>query len=225
MNPDPLTLHDSGKASPVRQRLSPDERIPQILAAVLCEFSTHGFKKTRVDDIAARAGLSKGGFYAYFSSKDEVFEALLRQHLSEAEPHLTTLADGAKDLRTVISRLVERLCARVGDPTSLAVLQLLLADGRRLSGMVEVWSTHLMEQTENDLAQLLQRCVEQGLCRPSVLCRKPWLLIATVVYAMTAQLVPGAGKNIDIDVIKDDLLLLLLELLEVREDTGGRKET
>ena len=65
--------------------------------------------------------------------------------------------------------------------------------------------------------QLLQRCVELGLCRRSVLCRKPWLIIAPVIYAMTVQLVPGAQKRIDIDVVKNDLLELLLELLEPRD--------
>ena len=137
MNPDLPPNTDSDKAAPVRQRLSPGERIPQLLEAALFEFSAHGFQKTRVDDIAARAGLSKGGFYAYFSSKDEVFEALLREHLSRLSPDLVTLADGAKDTRDLARRLIERLCVRASDQTALAVLQLLLADGRRLPVMVD----------------------------------------------------------------------------------------
>ena len=217
MNPDLPPNTDSDKAAPVRQRLSPGERIPQLLEAALFEFSAHGFQKTRVDDIAARAGLSKGGFYAYFSSKDEVFEALLREHLSRLSPDLVTLADGAKDTRDLARRLIERLCVRASDQTALAVLQLLLADGRRLPVMVDAWAARVMEQIEGDLVQLLQRCVELGLCRRSVLCRKPWLIIAPVIYAMTVQLVPGAQNRIDIDVVKNDLLELLLELLEPRE--------
>ena len=217
MNPDLPPNTDSDKVAPVRQRLSPGERIPQLLEAALFEFSAHGFQKARVDDIAARAGLSKGGFYAYFDSKDEVFEALLREHLSRLSPDLVTLADGAKDTRDLARRLIERLCVRASDQTALAVLQLLLADGRRLPVMVDAWAARVMEQIEGDLVQLLQRCVELGLCRRSVLCRKPWLIIAPVIYAMTVQLVPGAQKRIDIDVVKNDLLELLLELLEPRD--------
>ena len=212
MTPEPAAVPD--KTPHIRQRLSPGERIPRILEAALFEFSAHGFQKARVDDIAARAGLSKGGFYAYFDSKDEVFEALLREHLSSMSPNLVTLADDAKDTRDLARRLVERLCARANDQTALAVLQLLLADGRRLPVMVDAWATRAMEQMENDLVQLLQHCVELGLCRPSVLCRRPWLIIAPVINAMTAQLVPGAKKRFEIDVVKNDLFELLLELLQ-----------
>ena len=146
-----------------------------------------------------------------------MFEALLREHLSRLSPDLVTLADGAKDTRDLARRLIERLCVRASDQTALAVLQLLLADGRRLPSMVDAWSTRVMEQIESDLVQLLQRCVELGLCKHSVLCRKPWLIIAPVIYAMTVQLVPGAQNRIDIDVVKNDLLELLLELLEPRD--------
>ena len=143
-----------------------------------------------------------------------MFEALLREHLSRLSPDLVTLADGAKDTRDLARRLIERLCVRASDQTALAVLQLLLADGRRLPVMVDAWAARVMEQIEGDLVQLLQRCVELGLCRRSVLCRKPWLIIAPVINAMTAQLVPGAKKRFEIDVVKNDLFELLLELLQ-----------
>ena len=59
-----------------RQRLSPDERIPQILDAALAEFTRCGFAAARMDDIAARCGLSKGGLYAHFGAKEALFDAL-----------------------------------------------------------------------------------------------------------------------------------------------------
>ncbi|WZB73785.1 helix-turn-helix domain-containing protein [Achromobacter insuavis] len=57
-------------------------RVGQILDAALQEFSAAGYAGARMDDIAARAGLSKGGLYAHFASKEEVFEALLARYLS-----------------------------------------------------------------------------------------------------------------------------------------------
>ncbi|RTL42051.1 MAG: TetR/AcrR family transcriptional regulator, partial [Rhodocyclaceae bacterium] len=52
---------DTGASQP-RKRLTPATRIPLILDAALAEFSAHGYSATRFDDIANRAGLSKGGF-------------------------------------------------------------------------------------------------------------------------------------------------------------------
>ena len=58
-----------------------DHRVGQILDAALQEFSAAGYTGARMDDIALRAGLSKGGLYAHFASKEEVFEALLARYL------------------------------------------------------------------------------------------------------------------------------------------------
>lgn len=65
-----------------RQRLPPTVRVGQILDAALQEFSAAGYTGARMDDIALRAGLSKGGLYAHFASKEEVFEALLARYLA-----------------------------------------------------------------------------------------------------------------------------------------------
>ena len=56
-------------------------RVQQILDAALVEFAERGFTAARMDDIAARCGLSKGGLYAHFQSKDGIFEALLARSL------------------------------------------------------------------------------------------------------------------------------------------------
>src|SRR5246127_5232058 len=55
-----------------------EERAPEILDAALACFSERGFAATRMDDIAARAGISKGTIYLYFDSKEAVFKALAR---------------------------------------------------------------------------------------------------------------------------------------------------
>ena len=51
----------------------------QILDAALVEFSERGFNAARMDDIASRCGLSKGGLYAHFQSKEEIFKAVIRE--------------------------------------------------------------------------------------------------------------------------------------------------
>lgn len=56
---------------------SQDERRAQILQAARACFIRNGYGHTRVDDIAKEAGLSKGGVYFHFSSKREIFDALL----------------------------------------------------------------------------------------------------------------------------------------------------
>ena len=61
-----------------RRRLSPELRIQQILDAAFVVFAEKGFVSARMDDIAAAAGLSKGGIYNHFRSKEQIFEELLK---------------------------------------------------------------------------------------------------------------------------------------------------
>jgi AcrR family transcriptional regulator len=54
----------------------PNLRI-ELLAAAEAEFGRRGVEATRVDDIVARAGRSKGAFYQFFRSKEELFRHLI----------------------------------------------------------------------------------------------------------------------------------------------------
>src|SRR5262249_43128816 len=53
-----------------------------ILSAALDEFAARGFADTRLDDIAARAGVAKGTIYLYFRDKEDLFHELVRAMLS-----------------------------------------------------------------------------------------------------------------------------------------------
>jgi AcrR family transcriptional regulator len=55
-----------------------EARPAELMAAALDLFVERGFASTRLDDVAARAGVSKGTLYLYFSSKEELFKAVIR---------------------------------------------------------------------------------------------------------------------------------------------------
>jgi AcrR family transcriptional regulator len=54
----------------------PDDKKQRLVDAALAEFSAHGIAATRTDAIAARAGCSPGLIYAYFGSKDRLFDVV-----------------------------------------------------------------------------------------------------------------------------------------------------
>src|SRR5580765_6630918 len=61
-----------------RWRRLPEERPGQILAAALEVFGERGLAAARLDDIARRAGVSKGTIYLYFPNKEELFREMIR---------------------------------------------------------------------------------------------------------------------------------------------------
>ena len=62
-----------------RWRRLPEERPGQILDAALEVFGEHGLAAARLEDIAKRAGLSKGTIYLYFPNKEELFREMVRR--------------------------------------------------------------------------------------------------------------------------------------------------
>ena len=59
-----------------------DARPGELLAAALDLFVEKGFAATRVEEVATLAGVSKGTLFLYFSSKEELFKAVVREHIS-----------------------------------------------------------------------------------------------------------------------------------------------
>jgi AcrR family transcriptional regulator len=55
----------------------------RIIAAATTEFATHGLAGARVDRIAASAGANKQLIYAYFGSKEALFDAVIAAHIEE----------------------------------------------------------------------------------------------------------------------------------------------
>src|SRR3569832_2308291 len=66
-----------------RWRRLPEERPRQILAAALEVFGERGLSAARLEDIAKRAGLSKGTIYLYFPNKEELFREVVRTDIGE----------------------------------------------------------------------------------------------------------------------------------------------
>src|SRR5579885_2290339 len=99
--------HAPERAEPRWRRL-PGERPRQILAAALDVFGEHGLANARLEDIAKRAGLSKGTIYLYFPNKEELFREMVRQlivtQLEEGEREFGASTNSANDALTEFMR-------------------------------------------------------------------------------------------------------------------------
>src|SRR5689334_25224689 len=58
------------------------ERPAEIVAAALSVFAERGFAAAKLDEIAARAGVSKGALYLYFETKEDLFRAVVDQAIA-----------------------------------------------------------------------------------------------------------------------------------------------
>jgi AcrR family transcriptional regulator len=117
--------------NPVKQRRAPAERPKEILEAALALFVEKGFAATRLDDVAARAGLSKAAIYLYFEDKIGLFQGVVRQAIGGNIGVLEAmLAAHRGPVAPLIPRLLDFMASRIEDTPMASIAKLVLAESR-----------------------------------------------------------------------------------------------
>ncbi|CAB3650020.1 TetR/AcrR family transcriptional regulator [Achromobacter pestifer] len=197
-----------------RHRLPPAVRVGQILDAALQVFSHAGYAGARMDDIALRAGLSKGGLYAHFPSKEAVFEALLARHLNPAPLDVDAVVDGAASPRDLAERLVDHLYASLADPAMICMMRLLLAESGRVPHLAARWRRDTAEAHQADMGRALERARTRGLCGDCLALEHPWLLLAPIIHTIVMAALLGPREQMNLPARQRAHVALIGRLLE-----------
>lgn len=102
----------------------------QIMDGARSAFLASGFDGASMNDIAREAGVSKGTLYAYFGSKEELFEAIIQAEYSQAAERLCAFKRGG-EVREMLMDFGFRLISRMSDPDVMAF-------SRRCRGVREI---------------------------------------------------------------------------------------
>ena len=70
----------------------------KIVNAALMTFSKYGYDRTRMDDVAEAAKVSKGRLYLYFKNKEELFYAISERNIADLKQQLSSLFTGRENL-------------------------------------------------------------------------------------------------------------------------------
>lgn len=89
----------------------------KIVNAALVTFSKYGYDRTRMDDVAEAAKVSKGRLYLYFKNKEELFYAISERNIAELKQQLSTLFTGKENLKSSSENFYENF--RINNTTDL----------------------------------------------------------------------------------------------------------
>ncbi len=146
-----------------RAAARPDE----ILDAALDVFIETGFDAARMDDIAARAGISKAGVYLYFDSKEALLRALISREISPIAAQLTAIAEaGAADPEATLRLMATAAIERLSDQRFFAVPRLIIAISGRFPDIADFYRTEIVETAMAALAKLVTAGIDKGVFRP-----------------------------------------------------------
>ncbi len=145
-----------------RAEARPDE----VLDAALELFTKRGFTRTTVDQVATRAGLSKGTVYLYFPSKKALLAGLVRRAVVPvADMALGVIADYRGDPRPVIRQLVGMIAGKMTDPKVFAVPKLVIREAVGAPEIAQMYREEVLDRAMPALAGLIAQGVEGGYIR------------------------------------------------------------
>src|SRR6202165_5809110 len=117
------------KPAKPRWRRRKNARPEEIIAAALEVFADRGFAASKLEDVARRAGVTKGTIYLYFENKEALFKAIVRETIvpviAKGEAVAQSFTGSARDL---FERLVREYWRLVGETSLAAIPKLMMAE-------------------------------------------------------------------------------------------------
>jgi AcrR family transcriptional regulator len=162
MSPAPQLSRPS-KAWTRRKQARPGE----ILDAALKVFAEKGFAAARMEDIARRAGVTKGTIYLYFPSKEDVFKTLARETISVA------LAGGAEQMREfkgtsreLLVALLSAISAFLQDKDRSMLPKIIISESGNFPELARFWRSEVVDKALAMVMGVIAQGIARGEFRP-----------------------------------------------------------
>ncbi len=193
-----------------------DARPGEILQAALAEFAAHGFAATRLEDIAKRAGITKGTIYLYFDDKESLFRALLQQEAGREFDALDKLlSDYTGPAEALLRTLVNEFGRRILQSEFRHLLRLLIAEGPKFPDLLAFHHAEIIGRGRALISRVIRYGIERGEFRDNGLAQVPQLIAAGPILLMIWQTLFADIETLDapryLDTLADTLLHGILE--------------
>lgn len=178
---------------PVKQRRRrKDARPSEIIEAGFQEFSENGFVGTRLDDVAARAGIAKGTLYLYFNNKEALFEAAVRSRITPLLGRITRLVEFYPGPTRFLLRILFRLMHRqIAAGELQTIMRIMIAEGHRFPELTKFYYEEFMSKMMALLETIVARGVKRGELRAGAATDLPFVIISpgvmAAIWSMTFQ--------------------------------------
>jgi len=146
-----------------KQRRAPAERPGEILEAALALFVEKGFAATRLDDVAARAGLSKAAIYLYFEDKTALFQGVVRQAVAANLGTVEAMLKAHQgSMAALLPRILEFMAGRIEQTPMASVAKLVISESRAFPEIGRFYLKEVIGRGVPLMEGLIKRGIAQG---------------------------------------------------------------
>ncbi len=182
MSPTPSS---PSAATGTKRERRKEARPGELLEAALDLFVEKGFAATRVDEVAARAGVSKGTLFLYFPSKEELFKAVVRENIAgrfaEWNDELENFAGTTSE---VLRYCYQVWWERIGCTKASGITKLMLSEAQNFPEIVQFYQQEVILPGQALIRRILERGVARGEFRPMNPDYAVYLVLAPMIFLM-----------------------------------------
>ena len=181
-----------------------------LVHAALSTFLERGFAETRMEDVAARAGVAKGTTYRYFVDKRAIFAEVMREVVrSASEGRPIGRPRPAEPTRDFLRRTFIPILRELQAGDRFGVLSLVMAEGPRLPEFAAIYREVAVMPVLRLAKVYAARAKRRGELRSDAVSHQPMLLVAPAILAALWNNVFAQGKPLDVAAVFDAYLDLL----------------
>ncbi|MDZ7920001.1 TetR/AcrR family transcriptional regulator [Rhodoferax sp.] len=181
-----------------------DARPGELLAAALELFVEKGFAATRAEEVAKRAGVSKGTLFLYFSSKEELFKAVVRENISGRFDEWSQELDAYEGSSAELLRYcITVWWERVGSTQAAGISKLMMSEAGNFPELAAFYQAEVIAPGNALIQRVLQRGIDSGEFRPMDLNYGAYLVMAPILFLAISK--QSLGTCMPPDVVFDPL--------------------
>ena len=216
-----MSESSSSPTSPKWRRRA-EARPAEIVQAAYQVFSEKGFAAARLDDIAQRAGVSKGALYLYFDNKQEIFEAVVKDAVAPNIGAIEKMAFAFPGSFEQLIRMVAPRIAEVAASNSIGkVLKMVVGESGNFPEIARIWHDDVVANGLGLSTKLIARAQERGEVRAGDPRNHAVSIISPMLVGVIFRetFVPVGAKGFDIPALMQQHLDTVLPGLLVRRES------
>jgi AcrR family transcriptional regulator len=179
-----------------------EDRPREICTAALDVFSEKGFAAAKLDEIARRAGVSKGTLYLYFKDKEDLFRAVVRDTVAPNIDIVRAMVEGADlPFAEIIRMFLPRFAVLTSQVRVGAVAKMVIGESRNFPELAKVWHDEVVSKALGLIAGLIERAQARGEVRAGDPRYHAFTLMGPMLMGLLWRetLQPAGGAAIDLE--------------------------
>jgi TetR/AcrR family transcriptional regulator len=199
-----------GKGHRRRKAARPQE----LLEAALTLFVEKGFAATRAEEVARLAGVSKGTLYLYYPSKEELFKAVVRAHLTEVIAQGSDIVDQFEGPTSELLHLLAHTWwSRVGASKASGIMLVIITEANNFPDLIQFYMDEVVAPSHAMLTKAVQRGMDRGEFQPMDVNSVVQALIAPVHFLVLYRHCSAACSVNPVPLDPEQFIATQIELL------------